>query len=415
MPIQQDAAPVKPKAALYKLGEIQGMATKYWIYPAIPAALGVISVAVLGGFTWQVGVAILLVLLSAVAASLLLAGQQVAAIESAKRTATADAEANFRDQTTGYLGSLQTLGSEVVPVWVRHVETGRSQMETAIIDLMVRFSGIVDKLDAALKASEAASEGIDGGLVSVFASGEKELGAVIRSLRDAMQHKETMLTEINELLHFITELEKMAVDVAGIADQTNLLALNAAIEAARAGEAGRGFAVVADEVRKLSTLSKATGKQISETVRVISTAISAAVGTAKKTAAGESEALAASEAAIGKVLGNFRQITNGLSESSVILRRESDGIKDEVAQSLVQLQFQDRVSQILSHVRDNIDSLPGYLEKSREAFDSNGRLEPVAAKQLLQEIESTYAMAEEHGSHGSKAQAAPGASEISFF
>ncbi|MDP4028537.1 MAG: methyl-accepting chemotaxis protein [Gallionella sp.] len=394
------------------------MATKYWIYPAIPAALGAISVAVLGGFTWQAGVAILLVLLSAVAAGLLLAGQQVAAIESAKRTAAADAESNFRDQTTGYLASLQTLGSEVVPVWVRHVETGRSQMETAIIDLMVRFSGIVDKLDAALKASEAASEGIDGGLVSVFASGEKELGAVIRSLRDAMQHKETMLTEINELLHFITELEKMAIDVAGIADQTNLLALNAAIEAARAGEAGRGFAVVADEVRKLSTLSKATGKQISETVRVISTAISAAVGTAKKTAAGETEALAVSEAAIGKVLGNFRQITNGLSESSVILRRESDGIKDEVAQSLVQLQFQDRVSQILSHVRDNIGSLPGYLEKSREAFDSNGsngRLEPVAAKQLLQEIESTYAMAEEHGSHGSKAQAAPGASEISFF
>ena len=152
------------------------MATKYWIYPAIPAALGVISVAVLGGFTWQVGIAILLVLLAAVAAGLLLAGQQVAAIESAKRTATADAEANFRDQTTGYLGSLQTLGSEVVPVWVRHVETGRSQMETAIIDLMVRFSGIVDKLDAALKASEAASEGIDGGLVSVFASSEKGTG-----------------------------------------------------------------------------------------------------------------------------------------------------------------------------------------------------------------------------------------------
>jgi len=172
---------------------------------------------------------------------------------------------------------------------------------------------------------------------------------------------------------------------------------------------------VADEVRKLSTLSKATGKQISETVRVISTAISAAVGTAKKTAAGETEALAVSEAAIGKVLGNFRQITNGLSESSGILRRESDGIKEEVAMSLVQLQFQDRVSQILCHVRDNIGSLPGYLEKSREAFDSNGRLEPVAAKQLLQEIESTYAMAEEHGNHGGKTQTAPNTSEISFF
>ena len=391
------------------------MATKYWIYPALPAALGIISVAVLGGFNWQVGVAILLVLLSGVAGGVLLDARQAADSKAAQQAAQAVSNAAFRAQTSEYLRSLQTLGSDVVPVWARHVETGRSQMETAILDLMLRFSGIVDKLDAALKASEAASEGIDGGLVSVFASGEKELGAVISSLRDAMQHKETMLAEINELLHFIAELEKMALNVAGIADQTNLLALNAAIEAARAGESGRGFAVVADEVRKLSNLSKETGKQISETVKVISAAISTAVRTSGQTAASEAKALADSESAIGNVLGNFRQITNGLSESSGILRRESDGIKDEVALSLVQLQFQDRVSQILSHVRDNIGSLPGYLEKGREEFDLGGRLEPVAARQLLQEIESTYAMAEEHSNHGSKAQTAPGACEISFF
>ncbi|MDP2695391.1 MAG: methyl-accepting chemotaxis protein [Gallionella sp.] len=391
------------------------MATKYWVFTAVPAALGIIGLAVLGGFTWQAAVAVLVVLLSGIAASILLVRQHVADIESVREATLAEVDAAFRAQTADYLRSLQTLGSDVVPVWVRHVETGRSQMETAIIELMVRFSGIVDKLDAALKASEAASEGIDGGLVSVFAGSEKELGEVISSLRAATQHKDAMLAEINELQHFIVELEKMAIDVAGIADQTNLLALNAAIEAARAGEAGRGFAVVADEVRKLSTLSKETGKQISEKVKIISAAINAAVNTSEQTAAGEAKALIASEAAIGNVLGNFRQITDGLTESSGILRKESDGIKDEVAMSLVQLQFQDRVSQILSHVRDNIGSLPGYLEKSQAEFDRNGRLEPLAAKQLLQEIESTYAMAEEHGSHGGKAQAAPNESEISFF
>ena len=83
--------------------------------------------------------------------------------------------------------------------------------------------------------------------------------------------------------------------------------------------------------------------------------------------------------------------------------------------SLVQLQFQDRVSQMLSHVRDNIGSLPGYLEKSHAEFERSGRLEPVAAGQLLREIESTYATAEEHSNHKGKIQATPNASEISFF
>lgn len=388
---------------------------KYWIYPAIPAVLGVIGLAVLGGFSWQAAAAAVVVLFSGIAGSVLLSRQCVADAESVRAEALAKADAAFKMEATAYLRSLQTLGNDVVPVWARHVETGRNQMETAIIDLMVRFSGIVDKLDAALKASEAASEGMGGGLASVFASGEAELGAVVNSLRDAMQHKEAMLAEIQGLLGFIVELEKMSADVTGIADQTNLLALNAAIEAARAGEAGRGFAVVADEVRKLSTLSKKTGTLISEKVKVVSIAISAAVKTSQQTAASETKALAASETAIGNVLGNFRQITSGLSESSGILRKESDGIKNEVAMSLVQLQFQDRVSQILSHVRDNIGSLPGYLEKSQVEFERSGRLEPVAAGQLLKEIESTYAMAEEHSNHGGNSQAAPQNTEISFF
>lgn len=381
-----------------------------------PAALGAVAVPATGGIGLAtLAVAAALIFLGVIS-GLLLSRRQAAELERVVAACEASCQEQHRAEVGAFLDGLEILETEVTSLWAKQIETGRSESEQAMIELTARFSGIVDKLDEAVKASSLSAESVDNdqGLVAVFAKSETQLQTVTESLRSALSHSDTLLHGMGELVQYTEQLKEMAVAVASIADQTNLLALNAAIEAARAGEAGRGFAVVADEVRKLSNKSGETGRHITEKVRVISEAISSAFETAERSSEQDNASVARSEEAIRGVLDDFRQVTGGLVEAAEILRTTGAGIKNEVAESLVQLQFQDRVSQILSHVRDNINTFPVYLQQNEQKFREQGRLMAIDWSGLLHELERSYATTEERSNHSGK-QTAAADEEITFF
>ncbi|AVR98092.1 methyl-accepting chemotaxis protein [Pseudoduganella armeniaca] len=369
-------------------------------YPAAIAVAAALAIVPLAAWQWHGWLIASVLLAAGIGASLHGGGRQ------AEGSATLD----------DYLASRQRFGDEVAGVWASHIGASREQMEAAIVALIERFSGIVAKLEQALSASgEARDHGNGGGIVEVFADSERELRSLLNMLSSAASSKSAMLEKIQGLQQITAQLQKMAGDVASIAWQTNLLALNAAIEAARAGEAGRGFAVVANEVRMLSNRSAEAGKHIAQQVGQISSAIAATCQAAGESMREEERAVQASGQTINKVLADLRGVTDALVHSSELLARESAGIQGEVSEALVQLQFQDRVSQILSHVQQNIARLPDYLAEHRQCVAGDA-VPALEARALLAELESTYAMAEERAMHQVKAQPAPQqAEELTFF
>ena len=315
------------------------------------------------------------------------------------------------------VASASAFGSDMAPVWARQIETAREQTESAMASLSREFSRLVEQLDEAIRiSSQIAGETPDEEqtVAGVFTASDRALQQVVETLRSVLEEKTALMKELGGLLSFTEELDKMARDVASVASQTNLLALNAAIEAARAGDKGRGFAVVADEVRKLSQMSGDTGQRIGEKVRIINQAITSAFTAGEASHDKDSQAVAIVEATLGKVLTNLRALAEGMTIAGEELRQRSACIKSQVSEAIVQLQFQDRTSQVLAHTVSNIRVTGLAFAQTAEIYRTTQTLSGIDIPALLAELENSYAMAEERGNHIGTAAKNVG-SEVTFF
>lgn len=321
-------------------------------------------------------------------------------------------------QEYGIVG-LDSLCQKVLPIWSSQVEMARVHTEESIADLAQRFDALSKRLDAAVIASQNTVEGdhdCHGGIVELLQDSQLELGAITKALGASLQEKDQLLRSIEDLSGFTEQLSKMAWEVSSIASQTNLLALNAAVQAARAGETGRGFSVVADEVRKLSRSSGDVGRKITETIEAVNEAIEDTLQISRKFARQDKQTLNNAEQIIASVLKHFNRAASGLSDSAELLRTENNAINHEISDVFVDLQFQDRVSQILTLVGDDLNKLEQHLNELKNEETSEGLPHSVDVEQWLEELVMTYTMEEQLAAHdGAKKTITTSQSNITFF
>lgn len=165
-------------------------------------------------------------------------------------------------------------------------------------------------------------------------------------------------------------VRKLLGEIAGISKQTNLLALNAAIEAARAGEAGRGFAVVADEVRTLSSRTDDFSQQIVTLVDRVQLKV-AQTEKALATMAGQDMTFALdSKLRVESVVRGLEIMHLRRQKSIEEIGASVERVNEAVAAAVTSLQFQDMTSQLIGHVQRRIGNVDGVMRSVHELSDA---------------------------------------------
>ncbi len=275
-----------------------------------------------------------------------------------------------------------TSGMEQAVVQVNSVASASEEMS-------MTSSEIAQNCVSAAKSSEQANNAAIAGETII-----NETVAVMDRINNIVKDSARTVESLGERSDKIGDIISLIDDIA---DQTNLLALNAAIEAARAGEQGRGFAVVADEVRKLAERTTAATKQIGATIKAMQTETKQAVVSmeegVKEVEIGAQDAKK-SGTALKDILNQINIVTSEIGQIAVASEQQT-ATANEIAHNIQKIsEVMEETARNVSENADAASQMAGLSAELKKLFGQFKLSTPEDAKEM---VEKAYAYIKANG------------------
>lgn len=255
------------------------------------------------------------------------------------------------------------------------VNSGSQQQQAMVEEAQEQINRATEEIQTAGAAAET---------VSVLSSeGSQAVSAAIEAMDRLQERVAESVQQMSQLEIRSKQIGSIVQTINSIAEQTNLLALNAAIEAARAGEHGRGFAVVADEVRKLAEQSKASSVQIADLVQLVAQDSLAAVDSIRATQS-EVEAGVSRSNEAGEALQKIDDAVKNVVDAVTWLQTGAKAIGEAMTKVSVAAESNagraSEVNQGAEEVNSTIESVAAVAEESSASSEElSATVEEIAA------------------------------------